>query len=245
MNLMGLSLCVVMGYRMRRYTGLGARTVPEVARIRFDSRLVQALAGGAMIILLIVYSVGQYKAMASVWTLTTGTGWLGSLVLTAILCAVYIVVGGYAGTQVSLALQGGIFMVIGWIFGIASIYWAGGPAKIAEVIAAADYVGKNGVVTTIPIGGYRPPSARPTRLRLARSDRRMFMFLLMATASRRTSRGSSAQEGHEEGVQHTHAPRRAQLRHPSDDRRVGLGQGRLGCRPHDIAPIFGDAAARL
>jgi|GEM_PF-107978 len=182
MNLMGLSLCVVMGYRMRRYTALGARTVPEVARIRFDSRLVQALVGGAMIILLIVYSVGQYKAMASVWTLTTGTSWLGSLVLAAILCAVYIIVGGYAGTQVSLALQGGIFMVIGWIFGIASIYWAGGPAKIAEVIAAADYVGKNGAVTAIPIGGYTtalgPSYAGYDWLGVIAA---MFMFLLMAT----------------------------------------------------------------
>lgn len=182
MNLMGLSLCAVMGYRMRRYTALGARTVPEVARIRFDSRLVQALAGGAMIILLIVYSVGQYKAMASVWTLTTGTGWLGSLVLTAILCAVYIMIGGYAGTQVSLALQGAIFMVIGWIFGIASIFWAGGPAKIAEAIAAAAYVGKGAAATSISIGGYTtalgPSYAGYDWLGVIAA---MFMFLLMAT----------------------------------------------------------------
>jgi len=33
MNLMGLSLCVVLGYRMRRYAALGARTVPEVAKL--------------------------------------------------------------------------------------------------------------------------------------------------------------------------------------------------------------------
>ncbi|MEM3621310.1 MAG: hypothetical protein QXU33_01805, partial [Candidatus Methanomethyliaceae archaeon] len=87
-NLMGLSLCVVLGYRMRRYAALGARTVPEVVRIRFNSRLLQALAGLTMMILLIVYSVGQYKAMASVWRLTTGTDWLWSLALTAVLCGV-------------------------------------------------------------------------------------------------------------------------------------------------------------
>ncbi len=182
MNLMGLSLCVVMGYRMRRYTTLGARTVPEVARVRFDSRLVQALTGGAMIILLIVYSVGQYKAMASVWKLTTGTDWIGSLLLTAILCAVYIMVGGYAGTQVSLALQGAIFMVIGWIFGIASIFWAGGPAKIAEAIAAATYVGKGGAATSISMGGYTlslgPSFAGYDWIGIVAA---MFMFLLMAT----------------------------------------------------------------
>src|SRR5512136_2832746 len=56
MNLMGLSLCVVLGYRMRRYAALGARTVPEAAKIRFDSRLVQGLAGITMALLLLVYS---------------------------------------------------------------------------------------------------------------------------------------------------------------------------------------------
>ena len=67
----GTALCLVIGYRMRRYVTLGARTVPEMLRVRFESRTVQALAGLAMIILLIVYSVGQYKAMATVWTITT------------------------------------------------------------------------------------------------------------------------------------------------------------------------------
>ncbi|MEM4701474.1 MAG: hypothetical protein QXZ51_04965, partial [Candidatus Bathyarchaeia archaeon] len=61
--LMGIALCLVMGYRMRRYVQLGARTVPEMLKVRFESRTLQALAGIAMIILLIVYSVGQYKAM--------------------------------------------------------------------------------------------------------------------------------------------------------------------------------------
>jgi len=182
MNLMGLSLCVVIGYRMRRYAAIGARTVPEVAKIRFDSRLVQALCGVTMIILLIVYSVGQYKAMATVWKLTTGTDWLWSLVITAALCAVYLAVGGYAGTQFSLALQGGIFMVVGWIFGIASIFWAGGPAKIAESIAVATFVKPGGSATTLPLGGYTVPLAPsfPGYDWLGVTAT-LFMFLFMAT----------------------------------------------------------------
>ncbi len=182
MNLMGLSLCAVMGYRMRRYAALGARTVPEVARVRFNSRLVQALAGIAMIILLIVYSVGQYKAMASVWTLTTGTPWLGSLVATAILCIVYLAVGGYAGTQLSLAFQGAVFLVVGWIFGIWSIFWAGGPAKIAEAIAAAKFVAPGGKETPIPIGGYTAPLAPAfPGFDYLGVTAVLFMFLFMAT----------------------------------------------------------------
>ncbi|MDI9643811.1 MAG: sodium:solute symporter [Candidatus Verstraetearchaeota archaeon] len=182
MNLMGLSLCVVLGYRMRRYAALGARTVPEVARVRFDSRLVQGLAGIAMVILLIVYSVGQYKAMASVWKLTTGTDWLVSLLITAVLCAAYIMVGGYAGTQLSLALQGAIFMAIGWIFGLASIFWAGGPDKIAEAIASSNFVKPGGDATSVPIGGYTSPIAPSfPGYDWIGVTAAMFMFLFMAT----------------------------------------------------------------
>jgi Na+/proline symporter len=182
MNLMGLSLCVVLGYRMRRYAALGAKTVPEAARIRFDSRLVQGLAGFAMAILLLVYSIGQFKAMASVWNLTTGTDWLLSLVLTAVLCAVYIAIGGYAGTNVSVALQGAILIVVGIAFGIASIFWAGGPAKIAAAIANSTFVKPGGAVTPVSIGGYTaslgPSYPAFDWLGVVAV---MFMFLFMAT----------------------------------------------------------------
>ncbi|MDD1764706.1 MAG: hypothetical protein LUQ46_01700, partial [Candidatus Methanomethyliaceae archaeon] len=182
MNLMGLSLCVVMGLRMRRYAAMGAKTVPEVAKIRFDSRLVQALCGITMIILLIAYSVGQYKAMASVWKLTTGTDWLWSLVITAALCAIYLAIGGYTGTQFSLALQGGIFMVVGIIFGIASIFWAGGPDKIATSLANATFVKTGGATTSLSLGNYTVPLAPsfPGYDWLGVTAT-LFMFLLMAT----------------------------------------------------------------
>jgi len=157
MNLMGLSLCVVLGIRMRRYTALGARTVPEAARIRFDSRLVQGLAGITMAILLLVYCIGQFKAMGAVWTLTTGTNWLTSLVITAVLCATYIAIGGYAGTNVSVAVQGVILVVVGIVFGVASIVWAGGPAQISEALVNATFVKPGGNLTSIPISGYTAP----------------------------------------------------------------------------------------
>ncbi|MEM2463678.1 MAG: hypothetical protein QXY07_03235, partial [Candidatus Bathyarchaeia archaeon] len=83
--MMGIALCLVIGYRMRRYVQLGARTVPEMLKVRFESKMLQALAGLAMTILLIVYSVGQYKAMATVWTITTATPFHWSLIITAAL----------------------------------------------------------------------------------------------------------------------------------------------------------------
>jgi sodium/pantothenate symporter len=135
-----------------------------------------------MIILLIVYSVGQFKAMGAVWSLTTGTDWLWSGIITAALCAVYLAIGGYTGTQFSLAIQGGIFVVIGWIFGIASIFWAGGPDKIAASLANATYVKTGGAVTPLSLGNYTVPLAPsfPGYDWLGVTAT-LFMFLFMAT----------------------------------------------------------------
>ena len=83
-------------------------------KVRFESRLVQALAGIAMIVLLLVYSVGQYKAMATVWTITTNTSFYGSLIATAFLVLIYLAVGGYTGTQWVSCFQGILLTVIGW-----------------------------------------------------------------------------------------------------------------------------------
>jgi hypothetical protein len=48
-------------------------------------------------------------------------------------------------------------MVVGWIFGIASIFWAGGPAKIAEAIATSNFVKPGGAATPVSLAGYTAP----------------------------------------------------------------------------------------
>lgn len=182
----GTALCLVIGYRMRRYVALGARTVPEMLRVRFENRTVQALAGLAMIILLIVYSVGQYKAMATVWTIATNIPFYGSLLATAILVLVYLVVGGYTGTQWASCFQGIILTIVGWTFGITTIIWAGGPAKIAEVIGMQTFTAPGGTQTGIPLKDFTLPLPPPEGLAFPGVDylgvtAAMFMFLFMAT----------------------------------------------------------------
>jgi Na+/proline symporter len=183
---MGMALCLVIGYRMRRYVALGARTVPEMLRVRFESRLVQALAGLAMIVLLMVYSVGQYKAMATVWAITTGTPFYGSLLATAVLILVYLAVGGYTGTQWVSGFQGVLLTVVGWALGIATLVWAGGPTKIAEAIGTQLFIKPGGVQTEIPLGDYTLPMPPPGGLAFPGVDyvgvtAAVFMFLFMAT----------------------------------------------------------------
>jgi Na+/proline symporter len=183
---MGTALCLVIGYRMRRYVALGVRTVPEMLRVRFESRMVQASAGLVMIVLLIVYSVGQYKAMATVWTITTNIPFYGSLVLTAILVLVYLIIGGYTGTQWVSGFQGILLTIVGWTLGILAIFWAGGPAKIAGSIGNQTFTYPGGNQTEIPLGNYTMPLPPPKGLAFPGVDyvgvvAAMFMFLFMAT----------------------------------------------------------------
>ena len=183
---MGIALVLVLGYRMRRYVKLGARTVPEMLRVRFESRTVQALAGLAMIVLLIVYSVGQYKAMATVWTITTGIDFRWSLLATAILVLLYLIIGGYTGTQWVSGFQGILLTAVGWTLGITALFWAGGPAQISETIAMQNFTKPGGNQTQIPLGGYTLPLPPPGGLAFPGVDYIgvigvMFMFLFMAT----------------------------------------------------------------
>ncbi|MET1123709.1 MAG: hypothetical protein ABWW66_00400 [Archaeoglobaceae archaeon] len=180
-NVAGIALCTVLGYRIRRYTALGARTIPEVLRVRFDSKFLQSLAAVAVIVLLVVYSVGQFKAMATVWTATTGSPWLGSLLAVAVLIFVYISIGGYAGTQYALFVQGVVLTVIGWSLGVAALLVVG-PDRIVESIAAQNFVAPGGKVTPLTLGEYILPisPAYPANDWIGVSAV-LFMFLFMAT----------------------------------------------------------------
>ncbi len=180
-NIMGVSLCAVLGYRMRRYTALGARTVPEVLRLRFDSPMLQSLAAFAMMVLLIVYSVGQFKAMATVWTATTGSPWFGSLIAVAALIFIYMAVGGYAGTQYALFVQGVVLTIVGWGIGIAALLWAG-PENIVATMSSEKFVAPGGKVTPFSLGSYvLPISPKYPAYDWIGISAVLFMFLFMAT----------------------------------------------------------------
>jgi len=185
-SITGIALVLVIGYRMRRYVSLGARTVPEMLRVRFESSMVQALAGLAMIVLLIVYSVGQYKAMATVWTITTGTDFRWSLLATAILVLVYLIIGGYTGTQWVSGFQGVLLTAVGWTLGIMALIWAGGPTQISAIIRTENFTAPGGNQTSIPLGDYTLPLPPPGGLAFPGVDYVgvagvLFMFLFMAT----------------------------------------------------------------
>jgi Na+/proline symporter len=183
-NIFGIALCIVLGYRMRRYAALGARTVPEVIGLRFESKVAQSVAGVAMLLLLIVYSVGQFKAMATVWSATTGTPWLGSVLVTAILVFVYMAVGGYAGTHYALAFQGFLLTVVSWCLGIAAVAIIGPDAITSKLATEKAIIISAGRVITTPLtlgGNLMPLSPTVPFYDWLGATGAIFMFLFMAT----------------------------------------------------------------
>ncbi|RLE49308.1 MAG: hypothetical protein DRJ31_05340 [Candidatus Methanomethylicota archaeon] len=137
-TLVGLAPAALLtGLKMRMYSSkFGAATVPEVVRIRFDSKLAQSMAGLIMVTLLIVYAVGQFKAGATVWYAVTGYPWEICILLSAIVVLVYLAIGGYTGTQWALAFQGFLLALGSYALGFVALAFIGGPAELNAKLAA-------------------------------------------------------------------------------------------------------------
>ncbi|MCM8757216.1 MAG: hypothetical protein NC823_01910, partial [Candidatus Omnitrophica bacterium] len=73
-TIFGIVPCFFMtGRVMQRYSRkFGAKTVPDALGLRFESKIVQSLAGLVMIFFMLLYAVGQFKAGATCWYAVTG-----------------------------------------------------------------------------------------------------------------------------------------------------------------------------
>lgn len=139
-TLIGIIPCAtIFGPRLRRkFHELKALTVPQLVGSLYESKLVAATASIVYIALLLVYSVGQYKAAATAWHVITGTPWELSVVIGASVTIAYMILGGYTGTQWALAVQG-LFMTIAcYVLAYAALSSVGGPIALNERLALQD-----------------------------------------------------------------------------------------------------------
>jgi Na+/proline symporter len=117
----------IFGPKLRnRFEQMRATTVPQLVGNIYDSKMVAAVASIIYIVLLIVYSVGQYKAAATAWHIVTGTSWELSILVSAIVMAIYMAVGGYTGTQWALAIQSIFIFVACVLLGLLALSAVGG-----------------------------------------------------------------------------------------------------------------------
>lgn len=120
---------------------LGAATLPETIGRRFESKMLQTVVALCMLYFLFMYSVGQLKAAGGVWYATTGLPAVWCLLLSIFIAWLYMVLGGYVGTQWSMAFQGAFLGFVGALLGIWAIIWAGGFYEISAKLYMEPKVG--------------------------------------------------------------------------------------------------------
>jgi sodium/proline symporter len=177
-TIVGIMPCLFFtGEKMQMYAQkFGARTVSDALGIRFNSKLVQSLSALVMIFFMILYAVGQFKAGATIWYAVTGFPALWCLLLSGVVVFIYMVVGGYTGTQWSLALQGALLGIACFVLGIVSLRFVGGPASLNVQLAMQDPKLLDLVRRDLPVVGNTQLFSSPAGIVAT-----FFIFLTMAT----------------------------------------------------------------
>jgi Na+/proline symporter len=142
-SLLGLiPCCWLAAMKTREFSAkLGAATLPETIGRRFESKMLQTVVAICMLYFLFMYSVGQLKAAGGVWYATTGLPPLWCLLLSIVIAWLYMVLGGYVGTQWSMAFQGAFLGCVGALLGIWAIIWSGGFYEISSKLYMEPKVG--------------------------------------------------------------------------------------------------------
>ena len=177
-TIVGIMPCLFFtGEKMQMYSQkFGAKTVSEALRIRFDSKVVQSLSALIMIFFMILYAVGQFKAGATIWYAVTKLPALWCLLISGVVVFIYMVVGGYTGTQWSLAIQGAILGIACFALGIVSLIFVGGPTALNIKLAAENPALINLIRDDLPKVGNTQLFSSPVGVLAT-----LFIFLTMAT----------------------------------------------------------------
>ena len=142
-SLLGLIPCIwLAALKTREFSSkLGAATVAETIGKRFESKALQTLIAICMLYFLFMYSIGQLKAAGGVWYAVTGLPPFWCLLLSVFIAWLYMVLGGYVGTQWSMAFQGALLGFVGALLGIWAIIAAGGFTEITSKLFLEPKVG--------------------------------------------------------------------------------------------------------
>ncbi len=114
------------------------RTLGDIARIRYDSKVASTFVAAAMALLMFAYSVGQLKAAGTLWYAVTGLPPVWCLLFAVVVVLVYLIIGGYTGTQWAMAFQGILLGVGCLVLGILALNYVGGATGMEARLAAED-----------------------------------------------------------------------------------------------------------
>ncbi len=115
---------------------LGATTITETIGRRFESKGLQTLIAASMLFFLFIYSVGQLKAAGAVWYAVTGLPPFWCLLISIAIAWLFLVFGGYMGSQWFIAVKGGFLGFVGLLLGVWALVHAGGFSAISDNLMA-------------------------------------------------------------------------------------------------------------
>lgn len=97
----------ILAGRTREMTArLGAMTMPELLRARFDSRPMQVVSALVVFVFLVPYSASVYMGLSYLFQKGLGLQYNEALIGLAVLTGVYLIMGGYFAVAVSDFIRG-------------------------------------------------------------------------------------------------------------------------------------------
>jgi SSS family transporter len=114
-------------------------TLQDYFAHRFESpRLVRGISGLAVVIISMIYLVGQYTAIGITMQRILGVSYSMGLLIGAVLVTVYVFLGGLYAVSWTTLLQGGILVIGVLTVGPLIVTRAGGLTEINRVLASID-----------------------------------------------------------------------------------------------------------
>jgi len=139
---------LLLAERTRRISAsLGATTMADLMRLRYDSPGMEKLSAGIIFIFLIPYSASVYQGLGYILQrFFAGTVFEDirlSMLMVAIVTAVYIFFGGYVSTAINSLIQG-IIMLVGVLFMIVRVLSLVGGLQSGIALLASPAVAGSG-----------------------------------------------------------------------------------------------------
>jgi len=114
-------------------------TLQDYFAFRFESpRLVRGVSGLAVVIISLIYLVGQYTAIGITMQRILGVSYPAGLLIGAVLVTVYVFIGGLYAVSWTTLIQGCILVIGVLVVGPLIVVRAGGLTEINRILASID-----------------------------------------------------------------------------------------------------------
>jgi SSS family solute:Na+ symporter len=114
-------------------------TLQDYFAYRFESpRLVRGISGLAVVVISLIYLVGQYTAIGITMQRILGVSYPAGLLIGAVLVTVYVFIGGLYAVSWTTMIQGCILVIGVLVVGPLIVARAGGLTEINRILASID-----------------------------------------------------------------------------------------------------------